>query len=253
MMKNAPRLLVLATLTAVTVAVAPPSAPAEVICDDHFDNGDPATGGTLGGWTFDTMNGVGQLTEAGTIGTLANTGGGNYSNLAMDSVNTFDLTGIDQGLGFVATWTFSSYTNGIRLVLDLGGVELHLRSDEGGDYSFSADGTVLISEVPFTFNDITDGEPFTISLTANTAGFQVDTTGILSLEDDDISGNWGSKSYPDAFSSADAARIRIQKSTSNAQLDTDRFQVTAIPEPATFSLAALGLLGLLPCGRRARR
>lgn len=69
-----------------------------VVIDDHFENGDLATGGVNGGFTLRSngVGGTGSASESGTIATMTTTGGNNNSGIVSNT--SFDAAG--QPIGF---------------------------------------------------------------------------------------------------------------------------------------------------------
>ena len=111
--------------TAALLAVG--SAHAQLL-DDHFDDGNIATGGVNGGFqlTDNAFNSPGSsIGESGTIGTVT-TGGAN-NNAGLYSINSVDLVSGDTA-GFSATFVVDSapsayFNNGLMLgiIEDIGG------------------------------------------------------------------------------------------------------------------------------------
>jgi hypothetical protein len=160
--------------------------------DDHFDNGDLATGGANavnGGFKL-VDNGVGtsgSATESGTLVTIT-TGTSVNNTTGIESLNTFDAASVDE---FTVTWVVDSAStpegNGLLFFADsdtgLWGKYSALQFNSAGQALFLSDAgngqQPHMVDAAVTLSDLTGG--FTLSLTCNTTGVSWTQTGIASF------------------------------------------------------------------------
>ncbi len=212
-----------------------------VLLDDHFDNGDLATGGpddTNAGFKLvaNSVGGGGAVTESGSGATVKTTGGNN--NAGIVSIHTFDPTS-DPATGLTVTWTVARTdppeANGLNFTVQAnggffnrgGGQPNVLMKFLGGSFRLVAhkgSGAAALANDRVTMSEVLDG--FTLTATFNAAGWSYSAKGLDSLADK--SGNWtDTHNYNTLFDGTTHVGGFIQQGKSPRTLVINRITVTS--------------------------
>lgn len=271
-------------LLAGIVATAAPLGAATLFSDD-FENGILGTGaGTNAGFSANDTTAPSFIEETGGNAVLSTSGDGNFKEVVMASLNSFN--GVSQELqgGMVWTTAVDSW-DGHDRDKTFGGIlspsAISGGNPIGGDgfgntsaspglfWRFSNEqdsgGTkgafgLYASDVAGSSRDllyeITSGidlsqmrDGFSLAVTATAAGWSVDFTGLDSITD--TNGNWGTHGYDDIFSTTTFVGYNNKWGTGDgggfAEIDSVSV-VSPIPEPTSAILT--GLAGCLCLIRR---
>ena len=269
------RISVLAAL-AITLVAMGHVANAGILFDDHFDNGDAATGGINGGLSA-VSNGVGStvLSESGSILTVTvtdtgpgkpNGGGVSLSSFALGGSGTSVTFVVDsvskdpdangQFLGIVDDGS-SFYRSIDNIGFVFFGREDRTASGNGFSFMLRDIGNSPAGNI-FSANDVQlssylDG--FTAAFTLTLTGWSYEVTGLNDTGGTPTtftdSNTWiGSGEAADFYSVYfdDAEHVAVSGQSAGAtplNHAYDRITVVSLPEPSTFLLAVIGALGLV--------
>jgi len=184
------------------------TANAGVLLDDHFDNGDLATGGVNGGFELlSNNNGVATVVESGSVAAIT-TGAHDNGAAGIESLNTFDPTSVTS---FTVTWVIESaeqpiLNNGFMFTVD----DAPGMWGSGFVFMIQADSTLRIYDgysnqntYPLgtvTLSELADG--FTLSITYDNTGMSWTATDAPSLVDGSIT--WEALNGVGTYASFDA-------------------------------------------------
>ena len=250
---------------------------ATILLDDHFDNGDLATGGVNGGFTLRTnsVGGTPTALEVGTDASVTTNGGSDNSGIVSNS--SLDLAG--QAGGFSMTFVITSVSSDP----DNNGMFVGIQTQNAGFFrDFKNYGLVFSGNEPRTSSaggfgmirdDIGSGgaatvfddddlelaslrDGFTATITATPTGWSYEITGVnntggtpttFSGADTWVNSGEAASFYTDQFDNADHVGVWTQRGGggSNITTFTDRVTVTAIPEPASLVLLLAGAAGVV--------
>ena len=275
-------------LMVVTSSATPALAQFTTIAiDDHFDNGDLATGGVNGGFTqLSNGGGGGSASEAGTLATVVTTGGNDNSGIV--SINSFDAAG--QSMGFRMTFTIDSLSsdplnNGMFLGLQDDGTSFYRnidnfglvfsgnesRTSSGGGFGLgitdngSGGFANTFDDADLQLSSLLDG--FMAEITATPDGWAYEITGVndtggspttFANSDTWINSGEAATFYADFFDNAEHIGVWTQRGGGGnpnitTQIDQVGVQFAAVPEPASIVIWTMIGMGLAGIGFRMRR
>jgi len=243
------------TAPAITVTIAPIPT-----MTDTFGDGAIGTNADGVGNGFETIgNGLGTPVISESSGqahvSITAHSHGNWGIVSRDKIDLTDATEV------TVVWDIGSVSgsiaNGLEMLVSQSNV-FRSGGDDNIDFLFRPDGSANFgvqhgntAKTPatsgsYTQADINDG--FTMMLTADAAGWSASFVG---LGDFAASGTYPTGlTFEDIFSEG---FVMTHLQGGDETMDINAISFTAVPEPTTSALFAIGLFGLLACGRRRKR